>query len=1016
MPGNDFIRRLLLCSIAILNALQISRASDASAQDQFETANSRLERVDFSTDILPIFTSRCFACHGPDEQESGFRLDLRDEALTGGDGSAPNIIPGNSDESNLIQFVSGEIEGMEMPPEGARLPAQQIEQLRAWIDQGADWGDARETTIADSLDWWSLKPLINVPVPEFSSGCRNEIDAFVRDKLASRGLEPSPEADRRTLIRRVYFDLIGLPPTPAEVDAFVSSQEPDAYERLVDQLLESPRYGERQARHWMDLAHFAETHGHDQDRIRENAWPYRDYLIAAFNADKPYDRFVGEQIAGDVLFPEDPQATVALGFLAAGPWDESSLRDIREDTLDRQIGRYLDRDDMIANVMNNFVSSTVQCARCHDHKFDPISQNEYYSLQAVFSGIERANRVYDLDPEIHQRRQSLLGELRSLKDNDETGESRLLTNEAQVEIAAWQNELAEARKTWKILAPETAFSSGGATLVPQTDGSIFSTDQNPEQDTYTISVSVPTGEYTSLRLEVLNDERLPAGGPGRQDNGNLHLSEIELYTGGVQGERIQIAGATADFGQTDWEIERAIDGNPQTAWGIFPKVGQSHEAVFEFSQNLSFELAGNLTIVLKQLHGGHHLIGRPRISISDMPAISARIIPQEIAEILAEPQEQRTEAQRLGLALFYRQMRIAADLAALPKPSFVYAVASEFEPDGGLKPPPGPRAIQVLKRGDIRQPMTVAFPGSLSCIQGIASRFDLDDRSPESARRAALANWLISPENVLTWRSIVNRIWNNHFGRGLVSTANDFGRMGGVPSNPELLDWMAVSFRDTGQSIKNLHRLIVNSATYRQVSACADENNVATIIDSDNQYLWRMNRSRLDAECIHDTILAVTGRLDLRMGGPGDQQFELKPGTHVTPVIDYGKFDLDSPAACRRSVYRFLFRTLPDPFMESLDCPAGDFISPQRENSVTVQQAMAMWNNAFVICQSKHLANRLRSMESNTREQIVVAFQLVLSRDPVMDELDDFENYIDNHGLENFCRLVFNLNEFVFVD
>lgn len=1016
MRYGNLIRRLTMVSLAVLAAMLTCSSSPIKAQGQLELANSSSEKVDFSTEILPIFSSRCFSCHGPDEQASDFRLDVGEIALTGGDGHAPNIIPGNSAESNLIQFVSGKVQGMEMPPEGTRLTAQQIDRLRRWIDQGALWSDNQETSRTNGMDWWSLKPLVRNSVPDFQAGCRNEIDAFVRDKLVSVGLEPSPEADRQTLIRRVYFDLIGLPPTPEAVDAFVASQDPGAYERMVDQLLESPRYGERWARHWMDIAHFAETHGHDQDRIRENAWPYRDYLVESFNSDKPYHRFVQEQVAGDVLFPDDPQATVALGFLAAGPWDESSLRDIREDAIDRQIARYLDRDDIIANVMNNFVSATVQCARCHDHKFDPISQADYYSLQAVFSGVERANRVFDADSAVHQRRQTLQAESESLKKSAKTDGRQLLSSKTQDSIAAWQRELEQSQAAWEILIPENSISSDGATLVLQSDGSILSTGLNPDRDTYTITTRVPACEYQSLRLEVLSDDGLPSGGPGRQENGNLHLSEIELYAGEVDGERIPVAGATSDFGQTDWEITRAIDGNPQTAWGIFPKVGQSHQAVFEFRQSRQFDTNDKLTIVLKQHHGGHHLIGRLRLSISNSPPIDARILPQQIADLLAEPLERRTDEQRIALALYYRQSKIGSELSALPEPSYVFAVASDFEPDGGLKPPPGPRPVQVLKRGDIRQPLDEARPGSLSCVVGLSPRFVLIEDSHEAERRAALAQWLTADENVLTWRSIVNRVWSCHFGRGLVSTPNDFGRMGGLPSNPELLDWLAVSFRDSGQSIKQLHRLIVNSATYRQVSSRNETNSAAQATDSDNQYFWRMNRSRLDAECIRDTILVAAGRLDLRMGGPGDRQFDLKPGSHVTPVIDYSKFDLESPAGCRRSVYRFLFRTLPDPFMESLDCPAGDFISPMRENLVTVQQAMAMWNDAFVVCQSQHFANRLRSMGANTQVQIVAAFQLALSRTPNMDELREFGVFIEKHGLENFCRVMFNLNEFVFIN
>ena len=988
----------------------------ALGQESQQKAAPKPQTVDFLRDVRPILTSKCFRCHGPEEQESGYRLDRKDEALHRGDSYAPNIIPGNGSHSPLIQFVNGEVEEMQMPPEGTPLSTDQIDILRRWIDQGPEWSDSPSDKSADQLNWWSLRPLVEAPVPGAGNGTQNEVDAFIHEKLAILGVEPSKEADRRTLIRRVYFDLIGLPPSPEEVDAFVESQETDGYRKMVDRLLESPRYGERWARHWMDTAHFAETHGHDQDRIRENAWPYRDYLIGAFNSDKPYDQFVQEQIAGDVLFPSDPQATVALGFLAAGPWDESTLRDIREDTIDRQIGRYLDRDDIVSNAMNNLVSATVQCARCHDHKFDPISQADYYSLQAVFSGVERANRVFDSDPNIHQQRQSLLGRKRLLERNEGSGGVDLLASETQDEVAAWEQELATARATWKTLTAETAVSSDGATLESLGDGSILATGENPERDTYTVTCSVPAGFFTSLRLELLTDNSLPHQGPGRQDNGNLHLSEIEVFVGGVDGERISIARATSDFDQTDWGIAKAIDGNPQTAWGVFPNVGQPHEAVFEFNKPQSFGSSSKLTVILKQLHGGRHLIGRLRLSISESPAQGARILPTEIATILAVTRANRTPDQSRALAIYFQKSSIAGELARLPDPSFIYAVASEFEPDGGLMPPPGPRTIQILKRGDIRQPQMEAVPGSLSCIASIPNRFELGEKSSEAERRAALAKWLTAKENPLTWRSVVNRVWHLHFGRGLVATPNDFGRMGAVPSNPELLDWLAVWFRDNGRSIKQLHRLIVNSATYRQASSESIVENDAQVSDADNQYLWRMNRTRLDAECIRDAILAIVGKLDLRMGGPSDRQFDLKPGTHVTPVIDYGQFDLNSPAGNRRSIYRFLFRTLPDPFMEALDCPAGDTITPVRENSVTVQQAMAMWNDAFIVRQSENFATLLKTKGTKTEDHVRLVFRLALSREPSLEELKDFTAYADKHGLENFCRVVFNLNEFVFVN
>ena len=637
---------------------------------------------------------------------------------------------------------------------------------------------------ASQSDWWSLKPLLRPAVPRVgvvkTGWAANAIDAFILAKLGEKGLAPSPEADRRTLIRRLSFDLLGLPPEPEEVDAFENDRSADAYERLVERLLASPNYGERWARSWMDLVHFAETHGHDQDRIRPNAWPYRDYLIHSFNRDKPYGRFVAEQVAADALFPDEPELVVALGMLAAGPWDESSLRDIRDDSIDRQIGHYMDRDDMVSTVMSTFVSSTAGCARCHDHKFDPISQDDYYSLQAVFAGVDKAERPYDTDASVSRLRRSLGEQLEAAKKSNADG-------------AGW----------------------------------------------------------------------------------------------------------------------------------------------------------------------------------------------------------------------------ISAMLGALPPQQLVFAGASEFAPDAGHKPPGGPRAVSVLRRGDIHFPVKAAVPGTLGCLKELPSRFTVAQTADESVRRACLARWIIDPRNSLSWRSIVNRAWQRHFGRGLVATPNDFGRMGALPSHPELLDWLATTFRDAGGSLKELDRLIVTSATYRQ--SAANEASFAAK-DADNQWLWRQNRRRLDAESTHDAILKLAGRLDTAMGGPSVQQFALSPGVHVTPVVDYTKYDWDSVGSCRRAVYRFVFRTLPDPFYDALDSADPSALTAVRNESTTPLQALELLNNPFVLRQCAPLADRLRLASPKLEDQIRVAFLAAYGRPPAPEEISLLGGYAARHGLLNFCRVIINSNEFLFVN
>ncbi len=884
---------------------------------------------------------------------------------------------------------------------------------------------------------WSLAPLKRPEIPGPRPGsagatgraASHPIDAFIGHALAAKQWPRSPQADRRTLARRIYFDLIGLPPTPEQLQEFLNDPAPDAYERLVDRLLASPRHGERWARHWIDAVHFAETHGHDQDRIRENAWPYRDYLIASFNADKPYARLVEEQVAGDVLFPDVPDATVALGFLAAGPWDESSLRDIREDSIDREIGRYLDRDDMVTTVMQTFTSTTVQCARCHDHKFDPISQRDYYALQASLAGVERANRAYDREATAARQRRELKTQLAAVQ----RGDRQLLLSAATRNTALlWEQDYGAAASAWHPLSPESIVSAAGAMFNRQDDGSFLVSGMHGPKDTYTVVAKSPLPRITAVRLEVLPDDSLPQRGPGREPNGNLHLSEFELHVrspGETAPQRLALREPVADFNQEGWTIRHALDGQEKTAWGIFPQVGKAHQATFTLDEPLAAGEGTELTLILRQLHGGH-CIGRLRLAVTETEPSIARTalapLTEPVRQVLATPAANRTDAHWTELGAFVLRQNLERALSALPKPALVYAAAHDFEPDGQHKPAGRPRTVRVLNRGDIFKPGDEASPGALSCVAGLPARFALADPMDEGSRRAALARWLTHPENPLTWRSIVNRVWHHHFGRGLVDTPNDFGRMGSTPSHPELLDWLAVWFRDDAQgSLKQLHRLIVTSATYRQASTVSRAGGWGTgrragsspqLLDAENRWLTRMNRTRLDAEQIRDAVLQISGRLDLRMGGPSDRLFELRPGVHVTPVVDYHKFAPDSDAGRRRSIYRFLFRTLPDPFMDALDCPAGDQLTPARSASVTVQQALALWNNAFIARQVEHLAKRLEQEPGELEDRVGRAFELILGRPPTKSERREFVTYARQHGLANLGRVLFNSNEFMFVN
>lgn len=977
---------------------------------------------DFDRHIGPLLASKCQKCHGASEPEAGLRLDSREGATQKLDSGERAVVPGQPEHSTLIKRITSNDPGERMPPKGDPLPADEIEHLRRWITSGAPW----------PLHW-AYRPIEAVAVPPASESAavRTPVDSFIQDRLRQVGLSPSAEASAPTLVRRLHFDLLGLTPLPGDYAAYLNDENPDAYERLVDRLLASPHHGERAARHWMDLVHFAETHGHDQDRFREHAWPYRDYLIRAFNADKPYARFVAEQLAGDVLSPGDPLAIVATGLLASGPWDESSLMSIREDTLDRQIARYLDRDDILTTVMSTFVSSTVNCARCHEHKFDPISQREHYALQAVFAGIDKANRAYDREPGIASRRQELQRQLAELPKRKAQRDPEMLAKTVQQEVAVWEQEVKLAERAWTIVRPGEVRTTHGSTFIPQSDGSYLAAGMRPDKDVYEVLVAPEAPLVSGVLLEVLTDPTLPHQGPGRQDNGNLHLNELVIYVlrdGDEKPRKLEIASAVADFNQQGWSIDKCLDNNAASAWGIYPQVGKPHRAVFRLKEPYAPAKGERLKFELRQLHGGGHLIGKWRLSLTSVakPELEVAALPGVVAAALALPPDERNDEHWLELAAHYLQQKLEGELASLPAQAMVYCGTNRFQADGSFRPATAPRKVQLLHRGEITQPRGEVPPGALSCLPELSAEFTNIDPTNEGARRAALANWLTDPRNVLTWRSIANRIWQQHLGTGIVDTPNDFGRLGSTPTHPELLDWLAAEVRGKSTGVegglKKLRRIIVTSATYRQTSATpsqfpSPEFRDPTSLDANNRLLWRMNRRRLDAESIRDSALALAGTLDRRMGGPSVRQFIQKGGVHVTPDVDYINFAPDDPANHRRSVYRFIFRTVPDPFHDAMDCPDASQLTPKRSESLTALQALALLNDRVVVRQGERIAEQSAAEFPTTIDQQVAAvFSRILGREPRAAETEQFIPYVQRHGLANACRILINSNEFLFVD
>ncbi len=989
--------------------IQITRGEEAIGSVVVDSASA----LDFNRDIQSILASKCVQCHGPGDAESGLRLDSREHATNELESGLRAITPGKPDESELLRRVTAE-EDERMPPEGTPLSVGEVAAIERWIAAGADWPTH-----------WAYRPLVSKEPPTFDeaaqeSWIRTPIDRFVLRGLMENGLRPAAPADRRTLLRRIYFDLIGLPPTPQEVATFLRDDSPDAYERLVDRLLASPRYGERWARHWMDVVHYADSHGFEHDLPRP-IWPYRDYLVNALNNDKPYAQFVREQVAGDAIAPGNAEALTATGFLATGPWDLSALQSGNMNSIDYRVAQYLDRDDIVSTVMSTFVSSTVHCARCHNHKFDPIAQADYYALQAVMAGIDKAPRLYDEDPGIAARRKALLARQAELQRWRDSQPEALLTSALQAEVVTWESKQRLQKNEWRLLEPDQFRSENGSKLVELDDYSLLSTGSRPEKDTYTITAKTELQSIAALRLEIMADSRLPHGGPGRQDNGNMHLTEITMTVAPGDDPSsprvISLVRPRADFNQMPaWSVADALDHVQETGWGIYPEVGVSHCAVFELAEPILNTGAVSLTIKLHQEMGQGHLIGRFRLAVSEetpSASLDASTFPTAVVSALSVDPSERSDEQRSQLAAFYLESQIDEQLATLPEQQTVYCGTNQFEASGGLQPALKPRPIHILERGEISTPGPLVDAGALHCLPELSGDLHVANKADEAERRVALAEWLVDSRNVLTWRSIVNRIWQFHFGRGLVTTPNDFGRMGAPPSHPELLDWLALSFRDQGGRFKALHRMMVTSSVYRQSSEYSE---VAAARDASNKYLWRMNARRLDAESLRDAILQISGQLNLRMGGSPDKQFLETNTLNMRPEADYKNFDVDDPANHRRSLYRFILRTMPDPLMTALDCPAGNQLTPVRSSSITALQALALVNDKFIIRQSEHIAARLATEFRTVPEQVVGLFKLVLNRAPRGDELHRVQDYVQSYGLANASRFLLNTNEFAFLD
>ena len=989
--------------------------------------------VDFVQDVRPIFEKHCYTCHGAEKQKSGYRLDVRQEAFSGGEAHAPNLVAGKSSESPMFQFISGTHAEVQMPPKGKGDPlsAGEISVIKRWLDEGAKWPEGADVVkVEDRMAWWSFQPLRRPAEPEtgntaaVGSHVRNTVDRFIQAKLAEQDLQASPEADPRTLIRRLSYDLTGLPPSPEEVEAFVKEQagtpieREQSYERLVDRLLASPRYGERWARHWLDLVHYGETHGYDKDKPRENAWPYRDYVIRAFNEDRPYARFVEEQLAGDVLYPGTVDGIVALGFIASGPWDLIGHAEVPESKIDGMIARHLDRDDMVQNTMGAFTSLTVGCAQCHNHKFDPVTQEDYYSLQAVFAALDRTDKKYFADPRLTAEFTRLEVRQRELKARQKVLDDKVNTagGAALVEL---DKRIDAFRKAGKgNTRPEYGYHSKLSPLQMeekwvQVDlGRSVVLDRvvlGPCYDDFN-NIGAGFGFPVGYRVEASDDVDFKTGmiklaDTGTKDVANPGTTPVNITANGATARYVRMTATKLAPRQNDFifalaELQVHDTTGSNVAQGAVVSAQDSIEAAPRWRK-------ANLVDAVQPVP-------------SDASALQFMLAQRE-----ALMQKAADDATRKELASLRESLEeTARALASFPRPDVVYAGTVHYGTGSfaGTGATGGkPRPVKLLKRGDVKTPAQEVAPGSISAISNayaLPAKFPLPAEAPEGERRAALAKWITNRDNPLTWRSLVNRVWQHHFGRALVDTPNDFGRMGGKPTHPELLDWMAMAFRDDMRgSMKALHKLIVMSHAYRQVSGgeVLAGMDAARQKDGDNLLLWRQNRRKLDAEGVRDSVLAVAGKLDLTMGGPSFKDFVIEKPEH-SPHYEYGLHDPNDTKSHRRSIYRFIVRSQQQPFMTTLDCADPSMRVDKRNESLSPLQALAMMNNGLMVVMAEHLATRVQKEAVGPEAQVRRAAALAFSRPAREDEMAALVPYAEVNGLANMCRLLMNLNEFAFVD
>jgi hypothetical protein len=935
--------------------------------------------VDFARDIKPILADHCYSCHGPDKQKSGLRLDRKASAFLGGD-SGQVIVPNDSAKSVLYANVSGADPDSIMPPESENKPLTpaEVALIKTWIDEGAAWPeDTNGVETARSSHWSFNAPRrTELPAVKNQNWPRTAIDRFILARLEKEGIKPSPEANRATQIRRLSFDLVGLPPSRAEVTAFLADQRPDAYEQLVERLLASPHFGERWGRHWLDLARYADSDGYEKDTPRPFAYLYRDWVINAINRDLPFDQFTVEQLAGDLLPNATHEQKVATGF------HRQTLTN-REGGVDPEEFRnkaVVDRVDTTGAV---WLGLTVGCAECHSHKYDPITQREFYQLFAFFNDADDQELPAPTAEELkiyHAAKTQWEAKLVPLKNAYDA----YVREELPAKYAEWEAAGKFDLPVWEMLAPGSIASANGTTLATQSDNSVGASGMSPLAETYTVEAAAPKGEITGFRLEVLPDttESKGSGGPGRSGNGNFVLTEFSVKVKPANGGEprvIALKNAAADFSQKDWAVAGAIDGKSDTGWAISPQSKRRHVAVFECADPLQVSSGDTLVFTLDQQFGNQHTILRFRLSATAAPApLKATLVDDLVAFAWHTAPEQRTSAHKTALTDYYRD-EIDLQVKKLRKPLDEHAKKEPKYPEtkaAVLAQRPKPRETHVHVRGDFLRPGPRVEPATPQVLHAFKPRMEKSDRLD-------LAHWLMDERNPLTSRVTVNHIWKNLFGRGLVASVNNFGTQGERPSHPELLDWLATEFPRLGWSRKALIKLIVTSSAYRQSS---DYRSDLIDIDPLNILLARQNRLRLEAEIVRDAHLAASGLLATKVGGPSVRP----PLPADIAALGYANSvkwqESEGEDRFRRGMYIFFQRTVPYPMLMTFDAPNSTTTCTRRERSNTPLQALTLWNDPVFFDCARALGKRLM-VEPTVDTRLERAFEICLSRPPSAAEL-----------------------------